>query len=683
MSDEHYDQLVPQSQRSEWRGDGGVLTSNSTVSHDGSLSPEPLAFDPPHELGAVRLIRLVGRGGMGEVWLGRHELLQRDVAVKFLLHATPAPDDPHFRMFLEGARAAAALRRPNLTLLHHADLVDGVPYLVMEYVDGPTAAELLRRLGPLAPSAALEILTPVATAITELHDQGILHRDIKPANVLLDRNGGVFVTDFGLACQRHMDTRSTSDKGVAGTPHYMAPELYHQAASPRSDVYALGITAFELLTGAVPFCGNATEIRQQHALAPLPVERLHERGVNAALIDVLERATSKAPLFRYKTARQFLQSLEAARQSESAAGSARPDLATLVARATAGEAAHMRIEPNGTLTPGTATPRTHDEWIHAKAAEHSSERTGGAAKSAALGRSDIPTAEPTARDLPCVACGYDLRGLSQSGRCPECGAAIERSLRGNLLKYADLAWLTKVRRGVRLLRAYFLLSILVGIPAALSAEYCRSSGWPAVAHLITAVFSVALLGLGLRAIQGITVQEPRFARREPRFCLRRILIGCVVFSVASAALDSIWGNAPVPVWAQVLTIVMGLSNLVLVPGFGVYLRRFALRLPDLQLARHTRIVVIGWSVTAGLSQLLFSGAALATSVMPPPTATAPAGPATGPGGWAGFILATSTCSLGVPGLLFFCWQYRLLLRYGRVLSATIREAQGLATRAAA
>ncbi|MCH7995523.1 MAG: protein kinase, partial [Planctomycetes bacterium] len=132
----------------------------------------------------------------------RHRMLDRDVAVKFLLHAVAGPDDPGFAGFLEGTRAAARVEHPGLTTIHHADVVDGIPYLVMQYIDGPTLGEVLKKTGPLSLSALFAVLDAVSEAIGELHDREIVHRDIKPANILLDREGRVFVTDFGLACSR-------------------------------------------------------------------------------------------------------------------------------------------------------------------------------------------------------------------------------------------------------------------------------------------------------------------------------------------------------------------------------------------------------------------------------------------------------------------------------------------------
>ncbi|MCH9035578.1 MAG: serine/threonine protein kinase, partial [Planctomycetes bacterium] len=255
------------------------MSSQDTITLTGSATGDTPVGEVtiPRELGPVRLLREIGRGGMGVVYLGRHQMLDRDVAVKFLLNAVAGPDDPGFARFLEGARAAARLEHPGLTTIHHADMVDGIPYLVMQYIDGPTLSDVLKQTGPLSLSALFAVLDAVSEAIGELHDRGIIHRDIKPSNVLLSHDGRVVVTDFGLAVARPMGQRGPSSAGLAGTPAYMAPEMFTGEVSLRSDVYALGIMTFELLTGELPFTGTLEEVRQKHLHEPMRLEPLQRR----------------------------------------------------------------------------------------------------------------------------------------------------------------------------------------------------------------------------------------------------------------------------------------------------------------------------------------------------------------------------------------------------------------------
>ena len=266
------------------------------------------SFAIPASLGSIRILEELGRGATGVVHRGRDAMLGRDVAVKFLLGAVTSPDDPGFASFLKGASSAAGVLHPSLTLVHHLDQIAGVPYLVMQYVDGPSVGELLRRSKPER-AEALAVLVATASGVTALHDAGIIHRDLKPANILLSLGGEALVTDFGFAFPAGAAVRQSSPFGVTGTPAYMVPEMFDGDVSPRTDVYALGVTAFQLLTGQLPFAGPVETVREAHRRDPLPADAIAAAGLSPGLTEVLERATSKRPLFRYKSARPFLHAL--------------------------------------------------------------------------------------------------------------------------------------------------------------------------------------------------------------------------------------------------------------------------------------------------------------------------------------------------------------------------------------
>ena len=321
------------------------MRSQDTITLTGSVTGDTPAGEVtiPRELGPVRLLREIGRGGMGVVYLGRHQMLDRDVAVKFLLNAVAGPDDPGFAGFLEGARAAARLEHPGLTTIHHADVVDGIPYLVMQYIDGPALNDVLKRTGPLSLSSMFVVLDAVSEAIGELHDRGIIHRDIKPANVLLCRDGRVVVTDFGLSVARPLGQRGPSSAGLAGTPAYMAPEMFAGEVSLRSDVYALGIMTFELLTGELPFTGTFEEVREKHRNEPLPLGPLQQRQLDPALIEVLERATRKNAMFRYKTAEYLRKAMQGSIATEELLREGATELQRLVPRT-------LDTDPDATTT---------------------------------------------------------------------------------------------------------------------------------------------------------------------------------------------------------------------------------------------------------------------------------------------------------------------------------------------
>lgn len=310
-------------------GDTVTIALGSTV-----VSP---IVDIPRQLGPIRLVEEIGRGGMGVVFRGWDDTLHRDVAVKFLLGRDAWPDSPSMLRFLEGARAAARVKHPNLTTILHADHVAGLPYVVMEYVDGVTLRDVITRHGPLRPAQALVVLDAVCDAVTTLHDNDILHLDLKPSNILLDHFGRPLVTDFGLTISRST-VGTHKDSCTAGTLAYMAPEMFDGVLSPRCDVYAIGITAFELMTCSLPFTGNIELIQRHHALTPLPIDQLARRGVPAAIIEQIERAVHKQPMFRHKSGRQLRATLQLAREMISGLSFAPSDLAQLAKPATSAQA---------------------------------------------------------------------------------------------------------------------------------------------------------------------------------------------------------------------------------------------------------------------------------------------------------------------------------------------------------
>lgn len=272
----------------------------------------------PKQLGSVRLIREIGRGGMGVVWSGHDEMLGRDVAVKFLLGASTRETDPGFATFLEGARAAARLKCPGMTAIYHADVVEGSPYIVMEYVDGPTLAQVVHKSGPLTLPAAWSTMSNICGTVAELHDAGIIHRDIKPSNVMLDTDCNIFLTDFGVAICREIGDTGSERVGLAGTPAYMAPEAFDGYASLRTDTYALGMMFYELLAGSPAFdAPSLDQLKQMHQQTEPDLSKLAARKVDRTVIDVIERALRKDPKFRLKSARSFLEAMERASVSSS------------------------------------------------------------------------------------------------------------------------------------------------------------------------------------------------------------------------------------------------------------------------------------------------------------------------------------------------------------------------------
>ena len=196
--------------------------------------------------GRYRVIGLLGRGGMGEVYRADDLKLGQPVALKFLPEAVE--QDPHrLARFLNEVRVALRVSHPNVCRVHDIGEVDGQHYISMEYVDGEDLASLLRRIGRLPGDKAIQVARQLCAGLAAAHDQGILHRDLKPANVMIDGRGRVKITDFGLAS---LAGELHGAEVRAGTPAYMAPEQREgKEVTQRSDIYALGLVLYELFTG--------------------------------------------------------------------------------------------------------------------------------------------------------------------------------------------------------------------------------------------------------------------------------------------------------------------------------------------------------------------------------------------------------------------------------------------------
>jgi len=259
--------------------------------------------------GRYRLDQRIGAGGMGEVWRATDLVLGRIVAVKVVL--AKLLDDPEFvRRFLVEARAMASVKHPGVVAIHDFHGDEAGAYLVMEYVEGESLAAALGRLGRLNPIAAMNLVAQAADALQAVHERGIVHRDVKPANLLVRADGTVALTDFGIALAAG-GTQLTQAGAVLGTPSYLAPEqVLGQPATPRSDVYALGVVAFECLAGRRPFAGDnpfAVAMRRVHEPAPrLPVD------VPPPMAEVVDRSLITDPGRRWSSAAELAQ---AARRS--------------------------------------------------------------------------------------------------------------------------------------------------------------------------------------------------------------------------------------------------------------------------------------------------------------------------------------------------------------------------------
>ena len=225
--------------------------------------------------GRYRLIEPLGSGGMSVVWRGYDEVLNRAVAVKVLHPGDAVDEDARERIRVEAQRAAK-LAHPYITAVHDYGVSGGgVPYVVMELVDGPTLADLIDA-GPVPVADTLRICAQVAAALTAAHARAVVHRDIKPANILLPR-GGVKVLDFGISALSGEPEPAPDGRSVWGTPAYLAPErIDGGAVTPASDVYALGLLLYRLLAGGMPWrAESVADLFDAHRFvepAPLPTD---------------------------------------------------------------------------------------------------------------------------------------------------------------------------------------------------------------------------------------------------------------------------------------------------------------------------------------------------------------------------------------------------------------------------
>ncbi|WP_233278154.1 protein kinase domain-containing protein [Myxococcus stipitatus] len=273
------------------------------------------------QLGHFKLLKELGRGGMGTVMLAEHALIQKRVAIK-ILHAHLAQDPDLVARFLSEARTLTVVQHENVVALYDLDTRDGCPYLVMEYLEGQSLATFAK--GPLAPSLVVDLLSQVCDALGAAHAHGIVHRDLKPANVFLvpgpKGRHRVKLLDFGIAklLSRPAGLHTTEVGVLLGTPEFMAPEQCGEdVVDARTDIYAVGVLGYFLLTGRVPFMGrSAAEVLIGHLQKPVVPPHEVLPGVPAALSRVLLRALAKRPADRFAQASDLRAALATALEPE-------------------------------------------------------------------------------------------------------------------------------------------------------------------------------------------------------------------------------------------------------------------------------------------------------------------------------------------------------------------------------
>ncbi|WP_435008954.1 protein kinase domain-containing protein [Tundrisphaera lichenicola] len=256
----------------------------------------------PASIGRFRIIRELGRGGMGTVYLAEDAELGRSVALKVPHPAYREAAEVRERLVRE-ARAAARFRHPNFCPIHDIGEVDGVPYLRMSYIEGRTLASMIEPGRPWPERRAAEVVRRLALALAEAHRRGVVHRDLKPANVMVDVRGKLVLMDFGLALRLDADDpRITTSGAIVGTPAYMPPEQvegHHEAIGPRSDLYSLGVILYELLTGRRPFEGSAAMVLGLILVVDAPPPSSLRDGLDPRLEAICLKAIAKRPEDRH------------------------------------------------------------------------------------------------------------------------------------------------------------------------------------------------------------------------------------------------------------------------------------------------------------------------------------------------------------------------------------------------
>lgn len=267
------------------------------------------------KLGRYRVMQLIGEGGMGSVYKAHDPKLDRLIAIKVPRFDVPRSDlTVVVQRFLREARSAAQVRHPNVCPIYDVDEHEGMPFVVMAFVDGESMAEHLRvRPSNTDPADTVRLIRQIAVGLRAVHSHGIVHRDLKPANILIDREGQALLTDFGLARPDNESQRLTMHGAVIGTPGYMAPE---QAAGesdrigPWTDLYSLGVMMYVTLTGQLPYQGSVLTVLIKQLEQPPPPPTSLRADIDAPLESLVLKAMARRPEDRFQSVQQFIDAVD-------------------------------------------------------------------------------------------------------------------------------------------------------------------------------------------------------------------------------------------------------------------------------------------------------------------------------------------------------------------------------------
>ena len=260
--------------------------------------------------GRYKIVRHIGSGGMANVYLGHDLILDRPVAIKVLRFDFRNNKDA-LRRFQREALSATQLIHPNIVGVYDVDEEDELQYIVMEFIDGTDLKKYIDIQGRVSPEKSIHIMHQVLSAVALAHKNRIIHRDIKPQNILIDNQDRIKITDFGIAVALS-ETSITQTNTLLGSVHYLSPEQARGSmATSKSDIYALGIVLYELLSGKVPFDGeSAVSVALKHFQEPMPFIRESHPEIPQSLENVILKATAKEPLDRYATCEEMMADLD-------------------------------------------------------------------------------------------------------------------------------------------------------------------------------------------------------------------------------------------------------------------------------------------------------------------------------------------------------------------------------------
>jgi serine/threonine protein kinase len=281
-----------------------------------------------HHVGDYPLIRLLGKGGMGSVWLSHHPILDIPLAIKILQVKNQDNAAEYRKRFIQEGLLAASIDHPNLLRIYDAGVDEANHYLAMEFIDGEDMGKLLKRHPDGLPNQqVIESAIMITEALNSAHQKGIVHRDLKPENILITKSGSLKLADLGIA-KNLEDRNGVTTTGVAlGTPHYIAPEQALNAtnADQRSDIYTLGATLYHLITGTTPYIGNTPlQVMMQHVQEPLEHPQSRNATADTQLCSVICKMMEKRPEMRYQNCSELLKDLQIIDQGKGTLSSESP-----------------------------------------------------------------------------------------------------------------------------------------------------------------------------------------------------------------------------------------------------------------------------------------------------------------------------------------------------------------------